>query len=289
VVACVAVVPPAGAQAPTWQVGSHPSVFSGRYGTETRTSVVYTPVTARRLFADGDLTFVLPMTCIRGNGSVTVVGSQPVRTEIDRAGSADVAGTAEVGRGGRAGEQVAPPRATPDSLRPGTGTISEVVTRCGTGDVVVRGRYYLLDQRGWLPTVAVRAHLKLPTASADRGLGTGRPDEGIGVEITREVAPGLLVMADGGYTAIGQPAGVTFNDTWWYDVGVSRSLTTAVSLSVFFEEYRAIVPGLPSARDVLAVANVTGRAGWRLQVAGVFGLSDGAPDLGLTIGASRRF
>ena len=54
---------------------------------------------------------------------------------------------------------------------------------CGIGDIIVRGRYYLLDERGWLPTIAVRAHVKAPTASAERGLGTGRPDEGVGVEV----------------------------------------------------------------------------------------------------------
>ena len=30
-----------------------------------------------------------------------------------------------------------------------------------------------------MPTIAVRAHVKVPTASAERGLGTGRPDEGV--------------------------------------------------------------------------------------------------------------
>ena len=42
-------------------------------------------------------------------------------------------------------------------------------------------------------------------------------------------------------------------------------------------------------RDVLAAVSVKGASGWRIQVSGEFGLSDGAPDHGVTFGASRRF
>ena len=97
-------------------------------------------------------------------------------------------------------------------------------------------------------------------------------------------------MVDGGYTVIGKPAGVDFNNNWWYDVGIGQNLAKgAVNLSVFFEEYRTIVPGFANARDILAAVSLTGPSGWRVQVSGQFGLSDGAPDHGVTFGASRRF
>jgi len=89
---------------------------------------------------------------------------------------------------------------------------------------------------------------------------------------------------------LGKPAGAEFRNSWWYDVGVGQDLAGgAVNLSVFFEEYSAIVPGLDNAREVLAAVTMKGAGGWRLQVSGEFGLSDGAPDHGLTFGASRRF
>jgi hypothetical protein len=72
VVAGLALLPsPARAQTGQWQVGTASSYSSGRYEADTPTSVVYTPLTARRLFADGDLTLVLPWTCIKGEGGVT--------------------------------------------------------------------------------------------------------------------------------------------------------------------------------------------------------------------------
>ena len=263
----------AGAQDETWQIGSAPGFTSGRYGTGSRTEIVYTPFTARRLFDLGDVTLVVPFTCIRGDGTVTLAGGVPVRT--DATGD----GPTRPGRGRPADPAPAD--------RPGATTTR--VTACGLGDVVVRGRYYVLDESGWVPTVALRAHVKAPTASADRGLGTGRADGGMGLEITRTVAGGTLLMVDGGYTVVGEPADADYRNTWWYDAGVGQNLAGGtINLSVFFEEYASIVAGLPPARDLLAVLSV--RSGpWRVQVSGLMGLSDTAPDHGFTIGASRRF
>jgi hypothetical protein len=258
-----------------WQFGSAPSFTTGRYGTDTRTEVLHTPITARRLFDDGDVSFVFPFMCVWGNGGVTVVNGSPIRSErLAGSGTSSVRGRVTDGSGAA--------RATGDT--------GGAVKDCGVGDIVVRGRYYVLDERGWAPTIAIRAHVKAPTASAERGLGTGRADEGVGIEISRGLPGGTLAMFDGGYTVIGKPQNIDYDNTWWYDVGVGRDFVNgAVNLSVFFEEYSAIVPGLVKARDILASVSLAGASGWRVQLSGQFGLSDGAPDHGLTFGASRRF
>ncbi|HET9833304.1 MAG TPA: hypothetical protein VFP91_16395 [Vicinamibacterales bacterium] len=252
-----------------WQIGSAPSFSSGKYGTDTRTDVLQTPISARRLFSRGDATVVFPFTCIWGTGSVTVVNGIPVRQER----LANVAAT---------------------TTRTGTANVSPTGTRnCGMGDIIVRGRFYLVDEHGWLPTVAVRGHVKTPTASVQQGLGTGEFDEGAGVEVSRTFLSGTTAMIDGGYTVIGKPAGVVYNDNWWYDAGLAQDIGPGVkppaNISVFFEAYRAIVPGLENARDVLTVLTVKGASGWRLQLAGEIGLSSGAPDHSFMLGASRRF
>ncbi len=290
-------VPELGYADERWQLGMTPSVSSGKYGTDTRTDILYTPFTARRLFTDGDLSVVLPYTCIRGSGDVTVVDGTPVRTDLSRhSGGPGADGDHRTegptgGRGDRAGaspESTDTTDALPTTNR--SGALAQNVNTCGMGDIIVRGRYYVVDERGWLPTVAIRAHFKAPTASAADGLGTGRPDEGIGVEVSRVIGRGFMALVDGGYTVIGKPAGVDFNNRWWYDVGVAQSLANgAVNVSVFFEEYRAIVPGFDNPRDVLAVLSLKSARGWRVQLLGEFGLSNGAPDLGFIIGASRRF
>jgi hypothetical protein len=275
------VVPATTHAADEWQVGSAPSFSSGRYGTDARIEVLHTPIAVRRLFDDGDLTVVFPFLCVWGDGGVTVVNGTPIRTErTDSVLAGDVRnGDSTTGVRGADADRA---ESAPGAAIPGQA--------CGAGDIVVRGRYYVVDERGWVPTVALRGHVKAPTASEARGLGTGRPDEGAGVEISRTLATGTLLMLDGGYTVIGDPAGVDYDDNWWYDVGVGQDMARGVvNLSIFFEEYSSIVPGLPAARDVLAAVTVRGAGGWRVQVSGQFGLSDGAPDHGLTFGLSRSF
>jgi hypothetical protein len=273
-----------------WQVGTSPSFSSGRYGTGSRTEIFHTPITARRLFADGDLTLVLPFTCIRGDGSVTVVNGTPVRrdstgTRETTTGSSTRGTSVPAGRDGSGSTRSngAPTAAaTPEPL-------TVVTSHCGMGDVVVRGRYFIVDEGPRTPTIALRGHLKAPTADADAGLGTGRADEGFGIEVSRTVG-GIVMMADGGYTFVGEPAGVEYRNTWWWDAGLGQDFAGGtVNLSVFLESYQAIVPGLVDARDILAALTVSGASGWRLQVSAEFGLSDGAPDHGFAVGASRRF
>ena len=261
------------AQDATWQFGSTSSFSSGTYGTGTSTDVLYTPVIARRLFRDGDLTFVFPFTCIWGDGSVTLVNGSATPQQRPAATGA----TADRGTRTTATTSTSATNAGPQR-------------NCGMGDIVVRGRYFAVDEHGWVPTIAVRAHVKTPTASAERELGTGRPDEGFGIEVSRTSAGGSTFMVDGGYTFIGKPAGVVYKNNWWYDVGIAQDLAKgALNLSVFFDEDRTIVPGFENARDILAALSVKGGRGWRLQISGELGLSDGAPDHGVTFGASRRF
>ncbi len=278
----IVVAPGAVSAEDTWQVGSAPSFSSGRYGTSSTTEVLHTPFTARRIFADGDLTLVFPFTCISGDGSVTVVNGSPVRSErLDNARTTDGSTTTR-GSGATRGTPATP--TTPATPAPASSSA------CGMGDIVARGRYYVVDARGWVPTIALRGHVKLPTASAGQGLGTGQSDEGAGVEISRSAGRGRLLMVDGGYTFMGQPDGIEFNNVWWYDVGLGQTFAHGVlNLSAFFEEYRAIVPGLDNSRDILAALSITGSRGWRLQFSALIGLSDGAPDHGVTFGASRRF
>lgn len=289
-------LPAAARAADEWQVGTSPSFSSGRYGTDSRTEVLHTPITARRLFKDADLTLVFPVTCIWGSSGITVVNGTPVRTErlqfADTTTPSTTTTRGDTTTSTRGGTTTTPTRTTTDVVTPTVETtvVRSTVSACGMGDIVVRGRYYLVDEHAWMPTVAIRAHVKTPTADAERGLGTGRPDEGVGLELSRAFGRGFMAMLDGGYTVIGKPADVEFNNNWWYDIGVAQNLGgDAVNLSVFFTEYRAIVPGLANARDVLVALNVKGASGWRIQISGEKGLSDGSPDHGVTFGAARRF
>ena len=89
---------------------------------------------------------------------MTVVDGTPVRTDLNRdtrGPGTDGDGRSEGPTGGRGDRAGAGPESThtTDGLptTQGSGALAQVVSTCGMGDIIVRGRYYVLDERGWLP------------------------------------------------------------------------------------------------------------------------------------------
>ena len=250
-----------------WQVGFSPSYLKGDYGTGSTTTITYLPVSVRRLFDNGDVTFIMPYVCVTSNGSVTLVGGVPNR--VSQSGNSGSGGS---GKGKK-----------PGNVEPVSST------DCGIGDLILRGRYYLVDEREWIPTIAVTGRIKMPTADANRGLGTGEFDEGAGLEVNKKLFGQWWGFMDFGYTLIGDPPDVNLRNQWYYDLGVGHDLTKNLLLSMYYEEYRALIAGLSNPRDLLFALNYKASDLLRFNAVTLVGLSDGAPDYGLTGGISWRF
>ena len=242
-----------------WQVGLSATYMSGKYGTDTRTDTTYVPLSIRRLFDSGDLTLIVPYVRITSNGAVTFVNGVPTR--IQTAGS-----TART-------------------------------TNEGLGDVMLKGRYYIVDEQEYLPAIGLTAHVKAPTADASKGLGTGDWDEGAGLEISKFLSENWVGFLDGGYSVIGnptkvvgRPSGVPLEHQWWnYDVGLGYYFTKALLGSAFYEEWHALVPGTVNPRDALVSLAYKATKSVRLTLAFEKGLSHDAPEYGVTGGVSLRF
>ncbi len=250
-----------------WQVGVTPTYTSGSYGTDTRTNIFYLPFSVKRLFPDGDITLVIPYVQIEGTGAVRLVDGVGTRT-----GSSQGSGSG-TGKGKKVAE-------TPQ----GTASSSS-----GLGDVILRGRYYLVEETSTIPLIAVTARVKMPTASADEGLGTGKFDEGFGVESSKKLSERWRGFVDGGYTFIGDPDGVNFRNRWWYDIGAGYDVNQKWNLSLYYEEYRAVVTTVNNARDLFFTALFKPTSDLRGSGSLLVGLSNGAPNYGLTAGLSYRF
>jgi hypothetical protein len=55
----------------------------------------------------------------------------------------------------------------------------------GIGDTVVRSRFFVLDNSEGLPSVTPFVRVKIPTAREEVGLGTGKTDVGVGIEVDK--------------------------------------------------------------------------------------------------------
>ncbi len=257
---------------PPWRVSATAFYSSGTYGGDSRTNILYAPLTLRRVFQDGDLSLTIPFVSISGTGSVRLVGGVPTRTDTVGGGSSGTGGGG-AGRG----------------KSPGALPLGASSTDGGVGDLILRGRYYVAEEGGILPLVAVTGRLKLPTADADRGLGTGEFDEGAGLELTKTIADRWVAYLDGGYNIIGDAPGTNFNNQWWYDVGIGHDVTNDLHLSVFYEEYRALVNSVNNARDLLVIGNYILDERLHVNTSLLVGLSNGAPQYGVSAGVRVRF
>lgn len=140
-----------------------------------------------------------------------------------------------------------------------------------------------------MPLMALTARVKFPTANEQLGLGTGALDYGFGVELSKMFGESWIGFLDAGYNIIGDPESLPFQNQHWYDVGAGYFMTRNLLVSVYFEEYRAIVPGFVNARDVFVAMNYTVSSAWRLSSGLTVGVSNGAPDYAVSVGASYRF
>lgn len=254
---------------PQWRVSATANYSSGSYGTDTRTDILYVPMTVRRIFRDGDVSLTIPFLSISGTGAVRLVGGMPTRT--GSAASSPAGALAGSGRG----------------KKPGDSPLSSSTTDSGLGDLILRGRYYLIEESSFMPLVALTGRVKFPTADADRGLGTGKFDEGVGTELTKRLADRWLAYLAGGYNFIGDAPGTDFKNQWWYDVGVGYDVTDSLHMSVFYEEYRALVESVNNARDLLGLMNYVVNDTVHLTGSVLVGLSNGAPNYGF--GGGVRF
>jgi Putative MetA-pathway of phenol degradation len=258
-----------------WQIGLNPSYSSGNYGTNTTSSFLYAPLSIRRFFKDGDVAIVIPFVSTTTNGTATLVGGQPTQTVPDSCFSNSGSGNPE-------------DRPECQALFAG-GAQGQKVTNSGLGDIILRGRYYIVEEKDWVPLVAIMGRLKLPTADESKGLGTGKMDEGVGAEVSKLLGDNWITFLDGGFNIIGRPEGRDLRNQWWYDIGGGYYFTKALLGSVYFEEYRSLVSGAQNIRDVFFGMTYRASTEWRFNGGVAVGLSNGAPDQVFSVGTSYRF
>ncbi len=94
---------------------------------------------------------------------------------------------------------------------------------------------------------------------------------------------------DGGYNFIGDPDGRELRNQYWYDVGGGYYFTRDFLVSAYYEEYRSLVADFVNIRDVFFAFNYKASDAWRYNGGVTVGLSNGAPDYGVSLGTSYRF
>jgi hypothetical protein len=152
----------------------------------------------------------------------------------------------------------------------------------GIGDTVVRSRYFLA------PSITPFVRLKIPTAPADRGLGTGRPDFGFGVEVDKDFGSAFL-FGDLGYTIVGKLRGLNLRNRTTASIGVGTPLSDSVTVSGLLDWRRSIVIGNPNPTDLVGIVSYKLSPTTTLSPNAFVGLTDGSSDFGVGMQMRVKF
>ena len=167
-----------------------------------------------------------------------------------------------------------------DPTRPGARTV-----RDGIGDLRLGAGYTLPSLAGI--ELTLNGQVKLPTASAERGIGTGETDFSVGAEASRSFGP-ITPFVAVGYTMPGEPAAYDLQNSLSARGGVAVQLSPSLRANVAYSHAESISAGLPDERQISTGLNASLSRSLSLGVYGNAGLSDGAPDIGAGVSLGIR-
>ncbi len=214
---------------------------SGNYSDNQTTEILYVPFTGKVLL--GDFTAKLTVPYIRIKGPGTVVGGGDI---------------GPITRGDRLPNMI--------------------TTQGGLGDITAALTYTKILQDDTL-FVDFTGKVKLPAASSDRNLGTGKTDFTGQIDLTKQ-AGGINLFGTVGYRVLGSSTALPLRNGFLGSAGFSFDLSEKTSAGLIYD-YRQ-----SASRTAQNPSELTGFVGWklsdrvRLQTYGIVGFSDGSPDAG---------
>lgn len=165
----------------------------------------------------------------------------------------------------------------------GMGTVSRSSSSSksvtGIGDVNLYASYRLATPNESEISYHVTGRVKLGTADADKGLGTGETDYAVeGGALARMQS--FFVFGNIGYQVSGDSARVNYDNVWYANGGMLYPLNDKRSVGGMLEVSQAMTPGFDSPAQVTLFFNQS-LAGQRYLYAYLLlGLSNGSPDSG---------
>ncbi len=245
-------VQPARSEGYRFAIGTEPSFSSGNYGTGSNIDITYVPLILE-FYPSERLRLTGELPWVRQTSSeFTAVGGMGMFQHVQG------------------------------------GNFQTMNVESGPGDILFRGEYTLLPETADTPALIVAGDLKIPTADESKGLGTGKWDTGLAVELGKTIGESY-VYGRIGYTFLGGRKGLGLDNPFHFEGGIGHNITSRLSLNAFLEGSTAI----DNSFDAPLSTGINGDYQLRsdLSLTGYFqlGLSDGSPDYGLGIGFLQKF
>ncbi len=160
----------------------------------------------------------------------------------------------------------------------------------GFGDMVLKGRYFILDDPGPsspLPSLTPFVKVKFPTADEKKNLGTGEYDYGFGLEWDKRFGS-FFIFGDVSYTIIGDPPGQDFRNRPAASLGAGYRISDLWTVFSWVEWRRALATG-PDPVDLVGVVSYKITPTLTISPNVTVGLTNGSPDWGVGVELSYKF
>ncbi len=245
---CAVLAMTTAAQAAQYQWSSGVDFSSGNFTDDQKTEILYIPFSGQVSFGDFTAKATVPYIRIKGPG--TVVGGGLIGP-ITRGNTANI-----------------------------------ITTEDGLGDITAALTYtkFLQDNTLFVDFIG---KIKLPTASAEKNLGTGQTDLTAQIDVSKRLDT-VNLFVTGGYRFLGSSDIFELQSGGFASVGLSFDLSKKASAGLIYDYREA------SSLTAQAPSELTGFISWkvsqkiRLQTYGVLGFSNGSPDTGLGVQISFR-
>jgi hypothetical protein len=158
-----------------------------------------------------------------------------------------------------------------DPTRPATRERRE-----GMGDLKLAAAYTVPSSHIGL---AFTGQVKVPTASAAKGLGTGEADYALGAEIYRRFGT-VTPFAAIGYTLAGDPEGYDLRNSLSARAGAALQMSGGLRGHVSYGYAQSSSALIADEQQIVTGLNASLSRGLSLGIYGSAGLSEGAPDVG---------
>lgn len=155
-------------------------------------------------------------------------------------------------------------------------------TESGLGDVVVSAAYSLDNLFETSLLLDLKTKVKLGTADETKGLGTGKNDYSLQLDIARKFGK-ATPFATLGHKVTGDPDGIELNDIWYSSLGIDYKINPTLSSGVSFDYKEATTLTAEDSQEGVAYLNWKLNPGISVMGYGVAGFSEGSADNGIGI------
>jgi len=157
----------------------------------------------------------------------------------------------------------------------------------GLGDLLLSGTYIWYPRAGspW-PVAEFGVQWKIPTGDVDRGLGTGKSDLALELDLSRSWGR-FTPFVTLGYRFIGDPDEGRLDDAWFASAGIAARLAPRLSTGLSWTWLQSTSPSRPDGHELIAYGVLRLRERLSLSPYVVVGLAGYAPDWG--VGLTFRY